>query len=261
MYQLYLHTLATAITGANQSSAGKHTQDCPGGGSATVTLKDSDNSRSITRGGSAMIEFANCRQFGTLEGQALESINGGMTFAMNKVEGIIGSGGDFAVAADVTASALTFATNTGIGSIDGTMSLTGKHTSNGIESAVAKTSSVTVKRTVNGRTDSITLVDWFERDDYSAQTNTDTVSVDGKLNVTSPDGDASLLVSTPTPVVVTKGNSLDSGNLTIATTVDAVNAAFAGNSNVTLAVDAGKMGTPTAVVPTSIDEMNALLKS
>jgi hypothetical protein len=109
--------------------------------------------------------------------------------------------------------------------------------------------------------DIITLLDWTETHDYAAQTSVDTVSVAGTLKVMSADGNGSLLVSTPAPILALDGRSLTSGSVRLANATDTVTATFAGNASVTLAMDGGNTGTTTATAPTSIDEMTALVGS
>lgn len=262
VYQLYLSSLAAMIYGANHSAAGSYSEACASGGTISVTLTDSDNSRSITGGDSANISFVNCKQsVSTLAGLVTETINGGMSFKMKTAVGAVGSNGDYTFVADVTTSNLTVATNTASGVINGTMTFSEKHTAaNNSDSLTAATSAVTVLRTIGTSQDSIAMLDWTEADNYSAQTDSDTVSVYGKLNVTSASGNAYLLVSTPVPIVVSSSGSLTSGSVKFATTTDAITATFAGNTNVTLAIDAGNKGATTAVVPTTVTEMTSLLK-
>lgn len=77
VYQLYLSSLAAMIYGANHSAAGSYSEACASGGTISVTLIDSDNSRSITGGDSANISFVNCKQsVSTLAGLVTETING-----------------------------------------------------------------------------------------------------------------------------------------------------------------------------------------
>lgn len=259
-YSFYAIALFSVITVGSQSGPGTFATNCTGGGTASITFNDNDASHSITAGDTASISFSNCQENIALAGATvLTTLNGGMTFAIKAASQPTAILQDFSFVASATANNLHAEAGTTAVTFNGTMTIsksvpqpdsTLKYT--------ATSSDATVNRNINGVQNSLSLAGWRLDDSFSLLTSTDEVSLSGNLNFTNSAGNANLLLSTGSPLKVGATGLPSGGAMTLATTADQVNVSFASTGDVALAIDAGKTGTVTTTVATTVNALESL---
>jgi len=249
---VYEFLLEGVLLAANTTTAGTQTLSCSSGGSATLTLTDADNSKSITAGDSANVTFNNCQD--TVNGTPVV-ISGSASFAVKASTGTVNSANtDWTLTVDETASQLNMAAGGASALINGKMTLAVQYTGATRSSFVTATASnVTATHTsASGNQIVVGMPNFALTDSYSASAGTDTVAFNGTLSATFNKG-ASLLelsVATPTQLVSTSG-TVNSGSVTLTSGSETTSATFASASTINI--------TGAATVTTSPSELNAIL--
>lgn len=249
---VYEFLLEGVLLAANASTAGTQTLSCSAGGSATLTLTDADNSKTISAGDSANVTFNNCQD--TVNGTTAV-ISGSASFAVKAATGTVNSStADWTLAVDETANQLTMAAGGASALINGTMTLEVQYTGATRSSFVKATATnITATHTsASGNQIVVGMPNFVLTDNYSASAGTDTVAFNGSLSATFNKG-ASLLVmsvSTPTQLVSTSG-TVSSGSVSLTSGSETTTGTFASASTVNI--------TGAANVSTSPSELNAIL--
>ncbi|MCT7306671.1 MULTISPECIES: hypothetical protein [Ralstonia] len=259
-YSLYAISLFSVIAAGSQAGPGNFSSNCTGGGTASITFDDRDGSGSISAGDTASMTFANCQENVELAGATLlTTLNGGMSFVINAASGPTANLQDFSFVAAVTANNLSAQAGTASMTFNGTMTISKSIPQpDSTLKYIATSNDVTVNRNINGVQDSIMLAGWRLDDALSLLTFTDEVKLSGNLNFTTASGNENLLLTTTSPLVVGASGVPSAGSVAFATTQDQASASFASTGDVALAIDAGKTGTVSATLSTTISALESL---
>jgi len=259
-YSLYAISLFSVIAVASQTGPGTFASNCTGGGTASITFNDNDGSNSISAGDTASMTFLNCQEdIGLAGATVMTTLNGGMTFAINAASPPVANLRDFSFVATATANNLYAQAGPASMTFNGTMTISKSIPQpDSTLRYIATSNDATVNRSINGVQDSITLAGWRLDDALSLLTYTDEVSLSGNLNFTTPSGIANLLLSTSSPLAIGATGVPSAGTVAFGTTEDQVSASFASTGDVALAIDAGKTGTITATISTTVAALGSL---
>ncbi|WP_322073814.1 hypothetical protein [Burkholderia cepacia] len=249
---VYEFLLGGVLLAANTTTAGTETLSCTSGGSATLTLTDADNSKTISAGDSANVTFNNCQD--TLNGTPVV-LSGTASFAVKAASGTVNSSNsDWTLTVDETANQLSMAAGGASALISGAMTLEVQYT-NAPRSSYVKAIAANVTAThtsASGNQIVVGMPSFVLTDNYSASSGTDTVGFSGALSATFNKGASVLQMSlaTPTPLVST-GGTVGSGSVTLTSGSETTTATFASASTINI--------TGAANLTTSPSELNAIL--
>ncbi|KWU17910.1 hypothetical protein [Burkholderia cenocepacia] len=252
VFTLYQFLLEDVLLAANTSTAGTQTLSCPSGGSLTLTLTDADNSKSVTTGDTANVTFNSCQD--TLSSTTM-TLTGAASFAVKSATGTVGAtSSDWTLTVDETASQFKATAGGASALINGTMTLKTQYTASDRTSYISATSSnVTAAHTsASGNVITVGMPNFTINDLYSANSGTDTVSLNGMLSVLFNKGASQLYltVATPTNLVASNG-AVSSGSVSLTSGTENSLATYAGANAISIS--------GAATVQTSPSELNAIL--